>query len=381
MAGIFAALWGLMYAGSSIGAALDNAECKQRKTTFDNAVTYYRDRKGTARLMDGTPILLAADGTVTNCKTGEVIYSKKEHANSLAREKTVKNKFRYAVQNHPRCWEPATVELDTGKVIAKIAALPVDNERIEYRKWYLYDVYREHYGPYDDLTYVLKVHPNDVKADDPGVVITKEEFDAIRNCPTLNSYNFRYHDCYVENESYSIDGGGDGKYNLVNKAIERLQESFPKRKEEEIRRKEEAVKREEIEKYKILEKEMEKKQRQHIEEYKRRNNKNFRKDIYYLETREQIFTLAEREKIKAGCCLYGKIVNRVPFSNKDDAMKFLDKSIPISSVVKNGDILIQEQNVYKETVDENECFISGYVFANCKDYYLDMMDRKSLIMK
>lgn len=283
-----------------------------------------------------------------------------------------------------------TVDLNSNKIVARIEAYIDKKGKVIYRKWFMKE-FKDSFG-------YIKNSPDSVEIGDMGVVITREEFDAIRHAPCSDTRTYRnYTNCYVCQEHELLLLYREGETDSIANRIEWAKENWSYDKWYKFKSQwlpldayEEPDVIPEKQKEKVLnssktEKErtvmLEEERQKHVKEYNNRRNKNFRKDVYYLETREKIFTLAEREKIKAGCCLYGKIVNRVPFSNKDDAMKFLDKSIPISSVVKNGDILIQEQNVYKETVDENECFISGYVFANCKDYYLDMMDRKSLIMK
>ena len=219
MAGIFAALWGLMYAGSSIGAALDNAECKQRKHWLGNGIAYYYDRKGQTRLYDGTPIHLWADGTVVNCKTLEVIYDKKKEEAKRAAKKVEGQKYRYIVKYDERCTNMATVDLNSNKVVARIEAYIDKKGKVVYRKWFLNEL-KDSFG-------YIKNLPDSVVPGDIGVVITREEFDAIRHAPCSDTRIYRnYTDCYVCKEHEILSLNGEDGTDFIANRIEWAKENW-----------------------------------------------------------------------------------------------------------------------------------------------------------
>lgn len=194
--GLLGLLFGGMVAGSAVKCAAEDSYFKQRYMTFPNGVRWYIDRKGTAKLMDDTIIVCPTDDVVKDIH-GNVIYSKLAEQNTYARSQATTESYqpyRYAVQNNPRTRNPATTDLRTGKVVARVEDYVRKDGTHEYRKWYLKDIYTEIY-PGQDLTYVIKVNPDTYDFDDPGVLITKEEYDAIQNCPALNPRypNLRYH--------------------------------------------------------------------------------------------------------------------------------------------------------------------------------------------
>lgn len=371
MAGIFSILWAGAIGGSAAKCAIENQACKKDIDRLPNGVPYWIDRKGRTRLCSNDEIFTWVGGIAKTANTGKVIYDERTYNNSIAISKAEKKGCRYAVQEHPRCTHPATVELSTGKVIAKIAAIPVDNERIEYRKWYLYDCYREKYGPHMDLTYCIKIPPNSVKSNDKGIIITKDEFDNIRNCPGCEKNNFRYHDCYIDNNK--IYNGGDSENFKFDNLISNLNK---KMESERIRKRLEKAYGKEEYKPTISEIDYTNNMWRHVAEIKERKDKNFRKEKYYFEIREKKFMHNECSNIKTGCCLKGDIIQRIPFEYKLDAREFLNKCMPIVTVLNNGTINVQEPDVYTETVDENECFISGYISINCAKYRWDEKNNK-----
>ena len=186
---------GLLFTGkSAIECAAENHYFKQRADRLPNGVEYWIDRKGQWRLCKNNEAIFK-DGTRFTDIHGKVIYDSNEEQNQYARSKVTEKPYqpyRYAVQNNPRTRNPATTDLRTGKVVARVEDYAKKDGTHEYRKWYLWDPCAEKYAG-QDLTYVVKVNPDFYNINDPGILITKEEYDAINNCPGLNSYNFRYH--------------------------------------------------------------------------------------------------------------------------------------------------------------------------------------------
>lgn len=192
-------LFGAAVGTSGVKAAMETAQNKRSPMKLPNGVPYYYDHSGRTYLMDGTQIFCSANDAVT--MSGRVVWSRKESMNDYAKAHVSKTgKYRYAVQVHPRADNPLTVDLNTGKGIARVEANTLKDGRVEYRKWYFYDLYAEEVYPGEDLTWVMKVAPNSIKRGDPGIVITKEEFDAINNCPGINRCNSRYHDCFINGD-------------------------------------------------------------------------------------------------------------------------------------------------------------------------------------
>ena len=188
---------GLLFTGkSAVECAAENHYFKQRADKLPNGVGYWIDRKGQWRLCE-TNEAIFKDGTRFVDIHGKVIYDSNAEENKYAQKQAVSQPYqpyRYAVQNNPRTRNPATTDLRTGRVVAKVEDYCKKDGTHEYRKWYLKDIYTEIY-PGQDLTYVIKVNPDTYDFDDPGVLITKEEYDAIQNCPALNPRypNLRYH--------------------------------------------------------------------------------------------------------------------------------------------------------------------------------------------
>lgn len=194
---LFGALGLLFAAGSGIRCASEDAYFKRQYMTFPNGVRYYLDRKGIAKLMDGTMIVCPTSDVVKDIH-GNIIYDKNAEQNKNAQKRATSQPYqpyRYAVQNNPRTTNPATTDLKTGKVVAKVEDYVKKDGTHEYRKWYLKDIYAEVY-PGQDLTYVLKVNADSYDRLSDGIRITKAEYDAINNCPALDPRypNLRYHD-------------------------------------------------------------------------------------------------------------------------------------------------------------------------------------------
>lgn len=202
MAGLFALLWGAIVGGAAVGEKIEDAKCKQNVYNLPNGICYYFDRKGQQRLMDGTLILAFGDGDYKTID-GRLLYSRKAEENRIAVSKVANNKYRYATQqNHPRCRGFATVELSTGKIIAKVAEYKKRDGSYEYRKWYFKDLYP---GKSDkELEVYTKPESTNYDMDDEGIVISAEEFNAINTCATLPGYeNTRVHYLYISDDPKS----------------------------------------------------------------------------------------------------------------------------------------------------------------------------------
>lgn len=175
---------GLLFLGSSIKAGLENEELKLNPEVLPNGIAYYIDRVGTFRLVSNNdPISIDASGVVKHIKSREILYDPKEEENKKIASQVKEKKYRYASQNHIRFDIPVTVDLNTGKIVAKVQER-MNNKTgsVEYRKWYAYDIYEEKYGK-GNANYCCKVIPYSIKFGDPGIVITEEEFNAINTCP------------------------------------------------------------------------------------------------------------------------------------------------------------------------------------------------------
>lgn len=184
-------LFGAAVGTSGVKAAMETAQNKRSPMKLPNGVPYYYDHSGRTYLMDGTQIFCSANDAVT--MNGRVVWSRKESMNDYAKAHAAKTgKYRYAVQNNVRTSNPLTTDLNTGKGIGRVEARRLKDGSIEYRKFYFYDLYTDIY-PGEDLRWVVKVDPSSVKSGDPGVVITKEEYDAINNCACLDRWERRYH--------------------------------------------------------------------------------------------------------------------------------------------------------------------------------------------
>lgn len=199
MAGLFALLWGAIVGGAAIGEKIEDSKCKQNVYTLPNGIRYYFDRKGKQRLMDGTLILAFGDGDYKTID-GRILYSRNAEENRIAVSKVTHNKYRYATQrNHPRCEGFATVELSTGKIVAKVAEHKKRDGSYEYRKWYFKDLYPDK----SDKEIQVYSRPTSTFFDirDEGIVISAEEFNAINSCATLPGYeNTRAHDLFISDD-------------------------------------------------------------------------------------------------------------------------------------------------------------------------------------
>ena len=199
--GLLGALTLLFGVGSGVKCAAEDSYWKKQVDTLPNGVRYYIDRLGKWRLIGSDEIITPfANGNVETL-TGRIVYSRTQELNNAAAQAVYSKptRYRYAVQRNKRTKNPLTVDLNTGKAVAKVRQTIKKDGTVEYRKWYFYDLYTDIY-PGQDLTYVIKVNPYDTRRNDPGVVITKEEYEAIQNCPGLNGNNLSYHKSETEYE-------------------------------------------------------------------------------------------------------------------------------------------------------------------------------------
>lgn len=195
MAGLFALLFGTLVGGAKIAEGIDNLHAKQNVYTLPNGIKYYYDNKGTQRLMDGTIVVADCAGTFKTID-GRLLYSKKNDEDEKAATATLGNKYRVATQHHPRCEGPATVELSTGKIIARVEEKKKKDGTFEYRKWYFKDIFIGKSN--EEIKFYSKPRANNWDFNDPGILISAEEFNAINTCPKLgNSGHQYYHDLYV----------------------------------------------------------------------------------------------------------------------------------------------------------------------------------------
>lgn len=194
--GLFGFLGLGMIVKSAIECASEDYQCKQQVTKLPNGLEYWRDRKGRMRSCQTGELIFYSNGV---CKDihGNILFDEKVLENKRVKEKALANKkpyqpYCYAVQHNSRTTNPATTDLVTGKVVARVEDYSKLDGTHEYRKWYLKDSFAESH-PGEDLSFVIKESPCSYSILDDGILISKEEFDAINNCPGLNQYNFRYH--------------------------------------------------------------------------------------------------------------------------------------------------------------------------------------------
>lgn len=176
----------------------ENRQCKKDVQHLPDGTPYYYDRKGRRYLMNGTPICGGGGDVLTDPK-GNVIWSRTQQWNKEAANKVPAGQYRYCAQFCDRSINPVTTNLDTGERIAQIER-KIKNGKTECRKWRWYDIYRDIY-PGRDLTYTCKVLPNSVKEGDPGIVISEEEFEAIKKCPGARG-SITYHSCWDDEDYY-----------------------------------------------------------------------------------------------------------------------------------------------------------------------------------
>lgn len=123
--GLLGLLFGGMVAGSAVKCAAEDSYFKQQYSTFPNGVKFWIDRKGTARLMDGTIIINPA-GDVVEDIHGRVIYNRlaglKEK--EVEEEKEVARKYgrtAYSINGSGGVHGRKTIELSTGRQIEYLA--------------------------------------------------------------------------------------------------------------------------------------------------------------------------------------------------------------------------------------------------------------------
>lgn len=193
-------IFGAIFGGSAIKCAAENAECKKKIHYLPNGLGYWYDRKGSARLEDGTLIFISGNGEVENIH-GEKIYSKTDEANKITRNKAMNNsfKYKYGLQYNIRTNQPVTTDLVSNKVIARVKKTIKTNGNIEYRKWYLYDECYEQFGK--NAKYAIKVNPTTIKENDNGIVISEEEYNAICNCEAVDFWDIGSHKVMFEDET------------------------------------------------------------------------------------------------------------------------------------------------------------------------------------
>lgn len=191
-------LFGTATVISAAKCGAENVQCKKDVQHLPDGTPYYYDRKGRRYLMNGTPICGGGGDVLTDPK-GNVIWSRTDQWNTEAANKIPAGQYRYCAQYCDRSINPVTTNLDTGERIAQIER-KIKNGKTECRKWRWYDIYRDIY-PGRDLTYTCKVLPNSVKDGDPGIVISEEEFEAIKNCPGVRS-SITYHSCWDDEDYY-----------------------------------------------------------------------------------------------------------------------------------------------------------------------------------
>lgn len=200
MAGLFGLLWAAIVGGSAVGTKIEDLQCMKDVYTLPNGVQYYYDRKGKSRLMDGTLILAFGDGDYKTID-GRILYSKKAENDKRAVEMVRHNKFLYATQDSPRCVGYATVELSTGKIIAKVEERKKKDRSYEYRKWY----FKELHPTVDDKMIKVYNRPTSAFYDSTssGIEISAEEFNAINTCSKLPQQSTPAHSfCSADGETY-----------------------------------------------------------------------------------------------------------------------------------------------------------------------------------
>ena len=133
--GLLGLLFGGMVAGSAVKCAAEDSYFKQQYSTFPNGVKFWIDRKGTARLMDGTIIVNPA-GDVVEDIHGRVIYNRlaglKEK--EIEEEKEVAKKYNKLVWcRRKNLTQYEAVEFSTGKVVESVC---VDRKNNKFAKKY-----------------------------------------------------------------------------------------------------------------------------------------------------------------------------------------------------------------------------------------------------
>lgn len=147
--GLLGLLFGGMVAGSAVKCAAEDSYFKQQYSTFPNGVKFWIDRKGTARLMDGTIIVNPA-GDVVEDIHGRVIYNrlaglkeKEERENIESAKKH--NRAIYIKKVDLINYE--AIEIATGKVVEKIMVDCTNNKfGVKYRNdstWHMLPSYAE----------------------------------------------------------------------------------------------------------------------------------------------------------------------------------------------------------------------------------------------
>ena len=192
MLGLLGALiFGGAAAISGIKNAIEDDKCRSRVETLPNGVKYYFDRKGKCRLMNGT--LLQRDwgaGCIrwVACPNGAIgqyiVYDEMQHTNPSAKAEAKKNNCLCYAERSERFGQKNNVgmiEFKTNRPIAKIEAkYNYHTDQNEYRKWYWYDSVYEKYK-YDPLLSIRTIgNASSTKLGDPGIEITKEEFDELK---------------------------------------------------------------------------------------------------------------------------------------------------------------------------------------------------------
>ena len=184
-------IFGAIFGGSAIKCAAENANRRVENVYYlPDGTPYWYDRKGCTRLMDGTIIYVSYD-KVTDIHNN-VLYDRLGEENNAIRKKVMSSdcKYKYAAQHNIRTNGDVTTDLIAHKVVARIQEKTKKDGSVEYRKWYLYDEVREKFGKMAD--YAIKIQPTIIKDGDPGIVISKEEYDAIENCATIYENKYQY---------------------------------------------------------------------------------------------------------------------------------------------------------------------------------------------
>lgn len=194
--GLMSLLFGTAALGSAVKCGIENAECKRDIQHLPDGTPYYYDRLGRRYLLNGTQIFGGGGDTVTD-KNGRVIWSRTQQWNKEAAAEVPAGPYRYCTQYNDRSVNPVTTNLDTGEMIGQIER-KISGGKTVCRKWKWYDA---SWAPGKNMSGLCKTVPNATKVGDPGIVITEEEFEAIKHCHCVRN-GIPYHSCWDDEDYY-----------------------------------------------------------------------------------------------------------------------------------------------------------------------------------
>ena len=167
-------IFGAALGGSAIKAHVKNVELREDLFYLWNGVPYYYDTTGHTHLTNGELIHISIDGRIVRDRRNRVIYNKDDDDNKKLISEVMKsdNQFKYARVYHKKSMYPVTKNLMTGEYISRIGVIEKTGMPNQYRKW-----------RWNDTNYYSS--GKEIWKDDEGIIITKEEFDAIRWCKAV----------------------------------------------------------------------------------------------------------------------------------------------------------------------------------------------------